>query len=736
MTQPNADREFAEKPPGDAGDELRPYIELNNGVLRLNLLVEGMHCGGCVNRIETALTKEPGVVEARANLTTRRLSVAWRAGENTPRELIEKAEGLGFRVVPFDPERLRGGDKEVERELLRAMAVAGFAAANVMLLSVAVWAGHAQDMGPATRGLMHWVSALIALPAIAYAGIPFFRSAQSALRGGGLNMDVPISLAVLLSAAMSLFETYRGAEHAYFDSAVMLLFFLLIGRYLDRRARGRARSAVENLVALAARSVTIVEDDGSTRAMAMEEVLPNTVIFVAPGERVPVDGRIVDGVSDLDTSLISGESIPQPVSVGERIFAGTVNLTGALRVSVTAVGEGTLLAEIARLMEAAESRKSKRVSLADRIVKIYAPVVHLAALITFAGWMLFSDVSWQTALTYAIAVLIVTCPCALALAVPVVQVIASGLLMRKGILVKSGLALEKLAKVDTFVFDKTGTLTLGHPELVVDGAWTKDDLRQAAILAAASRHPLARALAAIVPGCRPAKGVEEVPGSGLLLKTDIGERRLGNHNWCGVACADETNYPELWFTRPGSAAVRFRFRDQLREDTASVLEGLKAHGYRTALLSGDRAPVVQEIANELAIDNWRAEQTPTQKVSCLEALEAEGGVACMVGDGLNDAPALAAATVSISPTSAADISQISADVVFQGDRLSAVTLVTDVARRANRLVGQNFALAFAYNLVTVPLAMSGMVTPLIAAIAMSSSSIVVVLNALRLGWRR
>jgi P-type Cu2+ transporter len=715
---------------------LRPYIEAVDGISRLNLLVDGMHCGGCVNRIESALEKETGVVEARANLTTRRLSLAWREDENDAGHLMAVAERLGFHVVPFDPEKLLGGDKEAERELLRSLAVAGFAAANVMLLSVAIWAGHFQDMGPATRGLMHWISALIALPAIAYAGIPFFRSALGALRGGRLNMDVPISLAVILSAAMSLFETYRGGEHAYFDSAVTLLFFLLIGRYLDCRARGRARSAVENLTALAARAVTVIEENGATRSVSVDVITPGTVVLVAPGDRIPVDGEVVEGATDIDTSLITGESAPESVAVGDRVFAGMVNLTGSMRVAVKAVGEGTLLAEIARLMEAAESRKSRRVSIADRIVRIYAPAVHMAALMNFVGWMVFTDISWQVALTYAIAVLIVTCPCALALAVPVVQVVASGSLMRKGVLLKSGIALEQLAEVDTFVFDKTGTLTLGRPELVVDGSWNKDDLRQAAIMASASHHPLARALAAMSPGSRTVIGVEEVPGSGLRLDTSIGERRLGSRTWCGVENEDTSVDPELWFVRPGHSPVRFRFRDQLRGDTADTLQSLKKRGYVIELLSGDRADAVAHVADKLGIETWRAAQTPTDKTAYLEELREAGRKTCMVGDGLNDAPALAAASVSMSPATAVDISQITADIICQGDRLSGVALAADTARRAQRLIRQNFALAFGYNLLTVPLAMAGLVTPLIAAIAMSASSIAVVLNALRLGWGR
>lgn len=730
--------ETAVQTAGDVVEQgaILPYVTTAAGLSSLNLLVEGMHCGGCVNRLETGLTREPGVVEARANLTTRRLSLVWRDEVCDPEYLITKAEALGFRLVPFDPARLMGGDRAAERELLRAMAISGFAAANVMLLSVSVWAGHFQDMGPATRSLMHWLSALVALPAIAYAGIPFFRSAWRAVKAYRLNMDVPITLAVLLASGMSLFQTMHGGEHAYFDSAIMLLFFLLVGRYLDRRARGRARSAVENLVALTAHAVTVVEADGSTRSAAVETLPVKAQVQVAPGERIAVDGAIDQGRSDIDASLINGESTPVKVKPGDTVYAGMINLTGSLRITVRAVGEGTLLAEIARLMAAAESRRSGRVALADRMVKYYAPAVHIAALATFIGWLSLSSIPWLTALTYAIAVLIVTCPCALALAVPVVQVVASGDLMRKGILLKSGQALETIAGVDTVIFDKTGTLTSGRPELIVDGGWNREDLRHAVGLALASKHPLARSLAGMLPNAQLASRVEEMPGSGLVRHGGLGEERLGSRSWCHVDSDQAVTGPELWFTRPGHYPVRFSFRDHLRADAADVVRQLKTDGYHVEILSGDRPEAVTRISQELAIEHWQAACSPIDKVAYLEHLRGRGRRVCMVGDGLNDAPALAAAAVSISPSSAADISQTTADVVFQGDSLRSVLEVFRKARFADRLVRQNFGLAFGYNLITVPLAMAGMVTPLIAAIAMSGSSIAVVLNALRLGWRR
>lgn len=728
------------KPDEEPSVDLSGYISSDEGVNRVNLVVEGLHCAACVWLIETVLSRQPGVVSARVNMTTRRLVLAWRADETDADTLVGTVARLGYRLVPFDAGRIDSERKRRERELVRAMAVAGFAAGNVMLLSVSVWAGANQGMGPATRDLLHWISALVAMPAIAYAGRPFFRSALSVLRMGRTNMDVPISIGVLLATAMSLYQTARGAEHAYFDSAIGLLFFLLVGRYLDLLARGRARSAAEHLLALGSAAVTVLAPGGGKRVLAPSRVEPGMIVLAAAGQRIGVDGRIATGASEVDTGLIDGESIPKAIGPGDRVFAGTLNLAAPVTITVTATGEGTLLAEIARLIEAAEQQRGRYVALADRVARLYAPVVHGLALATFLGWWLGAGAPWQEALLIAIAVLIITCPCALALAVPVVQVIASGRLLKRGILVKSGTALERLANADTVVFDKTGTLTRGRPRLVeAPGGSDREALTEAAALAAASRHPLARALVRAAEAERiavvPAAGVREVPGAGLERTTNEGAVRLGSRAFAAPAeptGAGSASGPELWLARPGRAPVRFAFADELRQDARAVVARLQARGYAVELLSGDRAPVVAAVAAEVGIEAWRAGCSPSEKVRRLEALAAEGARVLMVGDGLNDAPALAAATVSLSPATAVDVSQTAADLVFQGERLAPVLEALGTARRARALVRENLALAFLYNVTTIPLAIAGLVTPLIAAIAMSTSSIVVILNALRL----
>ena len=733
-TKPPRDDFDAQLPGG--GYDLSRYISSDGaGASRLNMLVENLHCAGCVNRIERVLAGESGVREARVNLSTRRLRLLFDPIETRADDLIEKVSAIGYRLIPFDPSALDASDRDEERLLLRSLAVAGFAAANVMLLSVSIWAGAAsEDMGPATRDFLHWLSALIALPAVAYAGRPFYRSAASALSARSLNMDVPISLAVILAAGMSLYETATGGAHAYFDAAVMLVFFLLIGRYLDRRARGQARSAAEQMMLLDATAARVKQADGSLRATPIDFVATGMTVAVAAGERVPVDGTVTAGQSAVDTSLVTGESLPSNVDVGTSLFAGTVNLTGALDIQVTAIGADTLLGEIVRLMEAAEQGRARYVKLADRAARIYAPAVHTLSAAAFLGWLTIGGLAWQPALLIAVAVLIITCPCALGLAVPAVQVVASGRLMRQGIIVKSGDALERIAEIDTVVFDKTGTLTLGEPRLANSGEISADDLRTAASLAATSRHPLARALVDAAGAVPVVANVREEPGMGLVADLNGIEIRLGNRQWCAVTRPADapTGQSEMWLARAGMPPVCFLFADHLRHDAKAVIAALQRQGLAVELLSGDRTSVAGVTAAALGIDRWAADRRPADKVARLEELANDGHKVLMVGDGLNDAPALAAAYASISPARAVDISRTTADVIVQGEALSPLLEILTVSRKSRRLVLQNFALAAGYNMIALPLAMAGMVTPLIAAAAMSLSSLVVTVNALRL----
>ena len=718
--------------------DLGPFVHTRaDGSCELLLTIDGVQCGACVWLIEQILGRERSVVSARVNLTSGRLALVWRGDAQEAGRLCALVEQLGYRLVPFRFAESTARSDEQGRALIRALAVAGFAAGNVMLLSIGIWVGLTEGMGPATRALLHWVSALLALPAIAYAGQPFFRSAVSALRHGRTNMDVPISLGVILVSGLSLVEAMRNGAHTYFDSAISLLFFLLIGRVLDHRARNRARATAERLLALRAVDVAVILPDGTLRRMPAETVAPGARVLGGAGERIGVDGVIRHGQTSLDTSLVTGEALPCPAGPGSLVFAGTLNMEAAITLEATATGADTLLAEMARLLDAAQAGKGRFVVLADRVARLYAPVVHLCALLTFLAWYAALGASLGEALLIACSVLIVTCPCALALAVPAAQVIASQALFTAGILLKSATALERLAMVDLVVFDKTGTLTC--PELALVGAYDPQALRLAAGLAANSRHPLSRALCAAYGPVQPEGGVVEHPGQGLSLQTEAGEIRLGSRRFClGSACADTVTDAgaELYLTRPGQSALRFCFLETLRPDAAETVARLRAMGIGVMLASGDRKAAVREMASLAGIGAWHAGLRPDAKMALIERLRGNGHCVMMVGDGLNDGPCLAAADVSMSPSCAADISQTLADLVFQGAGLGAVAVALAVARRTRRVMRQNIGLAIVYNLLAVPVAVAGLVTPWLAAAAMSGSSLLVMANSLRLRGQR
>ncbi|HEX5846528.1 MAG TPA: heavy metal translocating P-type ATPase [Rhodoplanes sp.] len=723
--------------------DLSHFVErLDDGRARMNLAVEGMTCAACMLRVEGGLTALPNVTRARVNLTNGRVAVEWREGKLDPSAIVGKLNALGYKAYPFDTRRAESKEQDEARFLLRCLGVAAFASMNVMLLSVSVWSGNATDITPEQRDFFHWLSALIALPAAAYAGQPFFRSAMRALMGFRLNMDVPITLGVVLALALSVFETLRHAEHAYFDSAVMLLTFLLAGRYLDQNMRRRTRAVAANLAALKAETAVKFVSSDEIREVPVEAIEPGDVVLVRPGERIAVDGEVIEGRSEIDQSLVTGETAHVAAEKGAHVYAGTMNINGTLRVRVGAAAEGTLLDEVTRLLDKAVETRWGYVRLVERAAQLYAPVVHLTALATMLGWVAFGA-SWHDAIVTAIAVLIITCPCALGLAIPAVQVVAAGALFRSGVLLNSGDAIERLATVDTVVFDKTGTLTLPEPEVVNAADIPPDILALAGRLALTSRHPLAAAVARAADAKLPLAGALEEPGQGVRAAysntgeaVDGGELRLGRPSFCGAeaeAARVTESDPEasaIAFLH-GDARYVFAVRQRIRADALEVVTTLKARGYAVEILSGDRMPAVAHVARILGIAEMRAAVTPADKIAHIEELKRAGRNVLMVGDGINDAPALAAANVSLSPVTAAHLTQSAADAVFLGDRLEPVAAALAIARRAKRIMSENLWMAVVYNAIAVPVAIVGLATPLIAALAMSGSSILVTTNSLR-----
>ncbi|MBN8502616.1 MAG: heavy metal translocating P-type ATPase, partial [Sphingomonadales bacterium] len=550
------------------------------------LVVPGMHCGGCMAKVERALAAVPGVGAARVNLTAKQVR-ADHSADVTPAHLIAALEAIGFASQPRMDELTRA--PSAVKPLLAPLAVAAFACMNVMLLSVSVWSGAEGS----TRSLFHWISALIGIPAIAYSGMPFFRSAWGVLKRGRTNMDVPISIGIVLATTLSAYETVTNGHDAYFDGVLMLILFLLAGRTLDAMMRDRARAGVDALINLAAPGASVVSADGKLQWIPSIDLVPGMVMRVAAGDRLAADGEIISGASTFDQSLLTGESAPVAAGVASLVHAGTLNLDAPVDVRVIAAGPDTSLAEIARLMDAADQPRSVYVRIADRASKLYAPAVHTLAALSFAGWLIAGVGIYQSTVI-AIAVLIITCPCALGLAVPVAQVVASGALMKDGIMVKDGSAIERLATVDRVLLDKTGSLTLGKPN--PDGgtlAGLDADAAGVALgLASHSRHPHSRAIEAalIAQGYRAASvdGVAETAGIGL------------SGHWNGLLVSlgrsDKADVVSTTLRIEGRPDRLITFVDQLRPDALEALDQLNAMGLSVSLLSGDNRQAVAEVA--------------------------------------------------------------------------------------------------------------------------------------------
>ncbi|WP_417621960.1 heavy metal translocating P-type ATPase [Parasphingorhabdus sp.] len=682
--------------------------------------VPAIRCAGCISKIENGLNDVPGILSSRVNFSTKQVAIS-HLPDLDDDQLKRKIEALGFETQILADNPL-SEEKGSTSKLIRALAVAGFGMMNIMLLSVSVWSGATG----VTRDLFHWLSALIAIPVIAYSGRPFFASAAMALRYGRTNMDVPISIGILLATGLSIYETATGGAHAYFDGAVMLLFFLLAGRVLDGMMRDRARDGIGALLKQTAPGAMVLTDDGNTRWVATRDLLADMRMMVAAGENLAADGVIESGKSSFDCSLMTGESEPQPKGKDDLVLAGTLNLSSPVIVRVTATGEDTSVSDIARLMDEAGQHRSFYVRIADRAARFYAPVVHSLALLAFIFWM-FAGAGWHQSLLISVAVLIITCPCALGLAVPAAQVVASGALLRKGVMVKDGSALERLAEADYALFDKTGTLTLGHPVPVNLDTLSLTQKQITLALAQASRHPVSKGIRSglLAFDVEPAvlEDIKELPGEGMTA------------SWVGVPVMlgkPEKSEDHLSSQLSvGSDSVVIQLRDQIRPDAADAIARLHKLGLQTLIISGDNARSVSQVSSALGL-TAQAGASPQDKVEAITRLAGNGHKILMVGDGLNDGPALAAAHVSIAPGSASDVGQQASDAVFTSESLMPVALSVKVARRTMQIVHQNFALAIGYNILAVPLALTGMVTPLIAAIAMSLSSLIVVGNALRL----
>lgn len=749
---------------------LEEFIESSENQSSTTLMISGLHCAACIWLIENLLQKQPETITARINLSQKTLFLSWQGDAAKGKKLIKLINQIGYKTLPFDSKNIANLDKHDGENLTKALAVAGFGAGNIMLFSFSLWFANSWQMGVATRQFLHFFSSLIALPVLVYSGRIFFVSAIRSLKMGYPNMDVPIAIAIFLASAVSLFQSFAGGEHVYFDSAVMLVFFLLIGRYLDFKMRKKAFNIATEFTLLLA-SFGRIEQDNKIKVINAKKLQPGMILLVAAGEKLAGDGVVIEGESAIDNSLINGESLPKSVAIGAQVFAGTINLAAPLRIRITKSNEENLISQIAKLVEKFESKKGHYVRLADYWSKIYTPAVHLLALLTFLGWLVLLDNSWQEALMKATAVLVITCPCALALAIPIVQTIAISSLIKHGAIVKNGEIFEKIHNVRQIIFDKTGTLTLGKPRLseifLINQQGLQPTtfaqkvyfLRLIASLTKHSKHPLSQAIthyfvnsldheSAIIPN--EANSIDKMPikeisGFGIEGSIDGVDLRLGRKNFCGIKFGDDflqnsLNFVKLddihrlrCYGKYGETELVFTFEDKLKSDAKQVLAELRKMGKKLILLSGDENEAVKKIANELEFKEFYSEQSPAQKAKFIEELKQKmpkGERLMMIGDGLNDAPSLALADISLSFSEAVDLTQNVADIVICGDKLRPLLSAIKIANQTLRLMKQNLLIALIYNLLAVPFAVAGLIVPLLAALAMSSSSILVLLNAL------
>ncbi len=707
-----------------------------------SLILEGITCAACIWLNERHLMQLSGVQQVAVNYASHRARVTWDESRIKLSTILAEIRKLGYQAHPFNAqqqEELRQNRRKLD---IRRMAVAGISTGQVMMLGVALYAGAATGMEYATVQLMRWFSLLLTVPAVVYAAVPFYQSAWRALLRGQLNMDFPISLGILAGFAGSVWATVQGEGVVYYDTITMLIFFLLSTRFLERNAREKSVEAAENLLRLVPAMATRVDVGEQQTLVPVHELMAGDLILAKPGETIAADGIVAQGESSADESLLTGESRPLPKHVGDMVYAGSINYESPLQIRVTGVGEETVLAGIARLLDRAQAQKPRLAQVADRI----------AAYFTYALLLLVAGVAWawwridpQRAFEITLAVLVVSCPCALSLAAPAAFAAAGSHLVKRGVLLTRGHALETLARVTHFVFDKTGTLTLGKPVLLqtlphADQS-AEASLRLAASLEQASEHPLAQSFLQVVPrqSLLPVSASENLPGRGVAGVIEGRRYTLGNAAAAPGLTADCRLNADLplgatvvWLCDAGKVLAAFVLADQLRPQARAMVTLLKQRGIRVSIMSGDAADAVAYHGQALGVDAWQAGLGPEQKLAALRALQQHGEVVAMVGDGINDAPVLAGAQVSIAMGSGTQMARTTGDVVLLTENLLEIDHAVATSRFGLNVIRQNFAWALGYNLLVLPFAATGYISPWLAALGMSVSSLVVVLNALRL----
>ncbi len=716
----------------------------------IDLLVEGIHCAACVWLIERTLSRMAGVVAANVNLSGRRLHLRWDNGRIRLSRILARLGEIGYAAVPFDPDAAEGALKRQNRAFLFRIAFAAFAMMNLLWISIALYTGAEEGE---FRQLFYWVGFVLATPTLFYSGFPFLRGAWTGIRRLHLTMDLPIAIGAtstyIYSGYVTAFQPTHG--HVYFDTVVNLIFVLLVGRFLESKSKRHAVAATQRLMDLQPR-VAVVVRDGEDRVVPVRAVKRGELILVKAGEQIPVDGVVTEGHSSVDEAMLTGESRPVPKAGGDPVSAGTMNLASTLQIKVTGVLKDTTLGRIIHLVEEAQASKAPIQRIADRIVPWFVAITLLLAALTFAIWY---RSGFELAMMAAISVLLITCPCAFGMATPMAVAVASGLGARNGILIKNGEVLETLSGISHFVFDKTGTLTEGRMKVqelrLVPGSREEEILRLAGAAERLSEHPIGRAIvlhaevAGIETGGVPVLNFRNRAGLGISAELEGSRILLGSRAWLaenGVqGCPqleeharrlEQRALTSIHMAVDGLQVALFGVADQLRPGAKPLLEELRRQGIRLTLLSGDSRQVAQAVARQLGGMEVIAEVLPDEKQDVIRRLQERGERVAMVGDGVNDSPALMCADVGISLGSGTDASMESSDIVLMSDELEKVQQSVALSRRTLRTIRQNIGISLVYNSIMVPLAMMAYVTPLVAAITMPVSSLAVIGNSARI----
>ena len=719
----------------DLPEVQQDFVHSEDNVESVSLSIDGITCAACAWLIEHKVKQLTGVSQVLVNSTTQRAMISWDKRTVKLSDILGQISRIGYQAAPYQVDEQELNNKLNSRKFLLRLGLAGFATMQVMMFALALYTGYFTDLDVQYRDYFRWVSMIFATPVVLYSAQPFYFSAIRTLLSGKLNMDVSVSIAIGGAYVASCFATVNGTGEVYFESVSMFTFFLLLGRYFEQKARQKASVSSSNLHKLVPLTAHLVNDNGQEEIPAKKLRL-NDVILVKPGEMIAADGVVIEGHTSINEAMLTGEQMPIEKTVASQVYAGTINVDQPIKVSVTALGQDQLVAEIIRLQELASNTKPAIALLADKLSRYFSGTILTIATITYLVWHQISpeDAFWVT-----LSVLVATCPCALALATPTAVTCATAIFTRLGIITRKAGVFEKLPLIKHVVFDKTGTLTcgtlsIGQTQCMADLTKTQA-LAIAAALETGSRHPIAAAFAVFADNALVTEEVHHEVGFGVRGRIDGTDYLIGNAVFTGASIDTRDPTQKIWLARSCNEQLEvlasFEIQDNIRQDSKATIEMLKQQGCRISIASGDSSGHVHQLAKELGIDDVHSGLTPADKLALVTRLQQHTRVA-MFGDGINDAPVLAGADLSVAMGSGSAIAKNSADLILLGDHLSRFTQAVSVAKLTTQIIRQNLAWALGYNALILPLAVTGHVAPYIAAIGMSASSLIVVGNSLRL----